>query len=808
MIDRARVVVVGGGIAGVSTLYHLTRLGWDDVALVEANELTSGSTWHAAGLCTQFIQSYNLMTLLRRSLDLYDVLPEETGVDVGLHRCGSVRIATTEDRLHQFEQVLGIAENVGVPMEIVSPERAAELFPLATTDGVLAAAHLPTDGHVDPSGLTSSLARGALDRGATIERHTRVTALQRERGGWMVSTTNGEIAAQHVVIAAGQWSRQVARLAGVELPIVPLQHHYVVTEPLPELEGLAQELPVFRDPDNSFYARQEGGGLLVGPFERDPKTWALDGVPDDFHGKLLPPDLEQIESVPRRGGGADPGVRRGRPQDGDQRARRLHARRQLPDGAGARAARAPRARGLLHLRDRLRRRGGRVCRGVDRRGPAERQHVGARRAPLRRLRALDLVRRRARVRGLRARVRDPLPRGGAPGRPPAAHRPALRPAAREGGRDRRPLGLGAPALVRARRRGARRLRLRPRQLARGGRRGVPRRPERRRRPRPDELREVRGRRARAPRRSSTGLCANRLPVRARPDLPDADPHRARRDRGRRHGRARRAGSLLRRLRRGHRDARPRLDRSGTCPRTARCASRTSPSRRRADARRPALARAAAAPDARRPLARGVPVLPLPRARARQARVLALRVSYVGELGFELHHPLECSATSTTRSGRRARTSASSTSATARSSRCASRSATGSGAPTSRPTGRRSRRGSTGSSPGTRATSSAARRSSASARRGRRTCSRASSVDADGADAHGYEPVYAGGERPVAYVSSGGYGHVVERSIALAYLPVAHAAVGTELEVGILGERRRAVVAEQPLYDPLNERLRS
>ena len=129
MIDRARVLVIGGGIAGVSTLYHLTRLGWDDVALVEANELTSGSTWHAAGLCTQFIQSYNLMTLLRRSLELYDGLPEETGVDVGLHRCGSVRIATTDDRLHQFEHVLGIAENVGVPMEIVSPERGRGALP-------------------------------------------------------------------------------------------------------------------------------------------------------------------------------------------------------------------------------------------------------------------------------------------------------------------------------------------------------------------------------------------------------------------------------------------------------------------------------------------------------------------------------------------------------------------------------------------------------------------------------------------------------------------------------------------------------
>ena len=182
MTDRARVLVIGGGIAGVSTLYHLTRLGWDDVALVEANELTSGSTWHAAGLCTQFIQSYNLMTLLRRSLELYDGLPAETGVDVGLHRCGSVRIATTDDRLHQFEQVLGIAENVGVPMEIVSPERAAELFPLATFDGVLAAAHLPDRRPRRPLGRHHEpRPRGARPRGDDRAPHARHRAAPRPR---------------------------------------------------------------------------------------------------------------------------------------------------------------------------------------------------------------------------------------------------------------------------------------------------------------------------------------------------------------------------------------------------------------------------------------------------------------------------------------------------------------------------------------------------------------------------------------------------------------------------------------------------
>ncbi|HJU47722.1 MAG TPA: FAD-binding oxidoreductase, partial [Gaiellaceae bacterium] len=294
MISDARVVVVGGGVAGVSTLYHLTRLGWSDVALVEAAELTSGSTWHAAGLCTQFIQSYNLMTLLRNSVELYQRLEEDTGLPVDYHRCGSVRIGTTADRLHQFDDVLGIAQNVGVPMEVVTPERARELFPLASMEGVLAAAYLPTDGHADPTSLTNSLAKGATDAGAAIVRHAPVSALVREQGRWTVTTARGTIRADHVVLAAGQWTRQVARLAGVELPIVPLEHHYVMTEPIAEVRDRAVELPVFRDPDNSFYARQEGEGLIVGPFEKRPRAWSLEGVPDDFHGKLLSPRLEQI----------------------------------------------------------------------------------------------------------------------------------------------------------------------------------------------------------------------------------------------------------------------------------------------------------------------------------------------------------------------------------------------------------------------------------------------------------------------------------------------------------------------------------
>jgi dimethylglycine dehydrogenase len=807
VIGRARVLVIGGGIAGVSTLYHLTRLGWDDVALVEADELTSGSTWHAAGLCTQFNQSYNLMALLRRSLELYERLPDETGVEVGLHRCGSVRIATTPDRLHQFAHVLGIAENVGVPMEIVSPEHAAELFPLATFDDVLAAAYLPTDGHVDPSGVTSSLARGALDRGATIERHTRVTALGRDRSGWRVTTTTGEVTAEHVVIAAGQWSRQVARLAGVELPIVPLQHHYVVTEPISAVEERTTELPVFRDPDNSFYARQEGGGLIVGPFERDPKTWALDGVPDDFHGKLLPPDLEQIETCLVAAAGRIPvfgevGLKTvvngpdGYTPDGKCLMGPIPGRPGLHvlagfsifgivfgGGAGAYAAEwlvdGQPSDNLWELDVR---RFGDYARStsyvVARASevfedeykihyPEEERPAGR---PLRTDPLYERLLAKGAVRGVRAGWERPLW------------------FARNGeARDVYGFGRGnwfdaVGEECRAVRSGV----------------GVL-----------DQTSfakfEVTGEGAEA---YLDRVCANRLPsepgrlcltqlltdrggIEADVTVALVEPDRwyvVSAAATETHD----LGWLQRHL---PEDGSVRLDNV-----TARTGVLT-----------------VAGPRSRELLQRLTPddlspaAFPFFRCRELElgrAQVLALRVSYVGELGWELHHPLELQRhlydvlweageeLGLVDFGYRALESM-------RFEKCyrlwgADLSADWS--PLQAGLDRF-----VAWDKGDFVGREALLRERDAGPSHTLSCL---VVDADGADAHGYEPVYAGDERPVAYVSSGGYGHVVERSLALAYLPTAHAEVGTELEVGILGERRRAVVVEQPLYDPLNERLRS
>ncbi len=295
MRSKSKVVVIGGGVAGCSVLYHLTKLGWNDVTLVEASELTSGSTWHAAGLCTQMISSWNLMKVLRHSLQLYKSIEAETGQAVDFHECGSLRIGTSDDRVDEFHNRKGIAETLGISIEVIGPDRARELHPLASFDDAKAIAYIPSDGYVDSGGVATALAKGATMAGAEINRNTRVTAMTRSGDGWVVETTKGSIRADIVVNAAGQWARQLGRMVGLELPIIPIEHHYLITEPLKVVQDLKVELPVLRDPDSSYYIREEGGGLLVGPFERNTVAWSVDGVPEDFHSSLLEPAMERLE---------------------------------------------------------------------------------------------------------------------------------------------------------------------------------------------------------------------------------------------------------------------------------------------------------------------------------------------------------------------------------------------------------------------------------------------------------------------------------------------------------------------------------
>jgi sarcosine dehydrogenase len=294
---RSRVVVIGGGIAGVSVLHHLARLGWTDSVLVEKGQLTSGSTWHAAGLCTQFNASLPLTRVLMRSLRLYDELGADSDVGVGLKRVGSVRLATTDDELDQLRARAETARVAGLPYELIGPGEVRDLFPLADSSGIKAAAHLPSDGYVDPALVTQALAGAARQAGCSILERTEVRATTETDDGWRVETNRGEIDCEVVVNAAGQWARSVGRLAGIDLPIVALQHQYVVTEELEEVRALERELPVLRDPEHSYYVRQEGGGLLVGPFEKDPLPFAPEGVPSDFEGRLLPGNLDQIMDV-------------------------------------------------------------------------------------------------------------------------------------------------------------------------------------------------------------------------------------------------------------------------------------------------------------------------------------------------------------------------------------------------------------------------------------------------------------------------------------------------------------------------------
>ena len=297
MRSEARVVVIGGGVAGCSTLYHLTKLGWQDVVLLEENELTSGSTWHAAGLCTQMIGSWNLMKVLQYSIALYKSLEAETGQAVDYHECGSLRLALNEERLDEYRNRQGIAETLGVPMKIISADEAKRLWPLGNFDDALAAAHIATDGYVDPTSVTHALAKGAQNGGAEICRHTAVQAIERRDGQWLLKTNKGDIRADIVVNAAGQWARQVGRMVGLELPIIPLEHHYLITELVPEVQALDFEMPVMRDPEASYYIREENGALLVGPFERDTVAWAVNGIPEDFHSSLLEPNLDRLESI-------------------------------------------------------------------------------------------------------------------------------------------------------------------------------------------------------------------------------------------------------------------------------------------------------------------------------------------------------------------------------------------------------------------------------------------------------------------------------------------------------------------------------
>ena len=303
MTTDTQAVIVGGGIMGVSLAWHLTRRGWRDVVLLEKGELTAGSTWHAAGLCTHFAHNPTVMEMRAASVRLYrDVLPAESGESTGFHPCGALRVTRSAERMAEFRHVQGLGQFLGHEFRILTPGELARVHPLAHTGGLLGAIHEPNDGHVDPALATSALAAGARSRGAEIRRHEPVRAIERDAAGaWVVHTDRGAIRSRHVVNAAGTWCREIGAMMGVDLPVVPMLHQYLVTAGVPEIAARTAagepELPMIRDPEESWYVRQERDGFIVGPYETDGRPWGVDGIPPGFGMELLPPELDRVESI-------------------------------------------------------------------------------------------------------------------------------------------------------------------------------------------------------------------------------------------------------------------------------------------------------------------------------------------------------------------------------------------------------------------------------------------------------------------------------------------------------------------------------
>ncbi|HUL07138.1 MAG TPA: FAD-dependent oxidoreductase [Candidatus Acidoferrum sp.] len=293
--SAARAVIIGGGIIGCSTAYHLAKLGWRDVVLLERHKLTSGSTWHAAGLVGQLRTSANITQLLKYSVELYAKLEQETGQATGWKMNGGLRLACNTERLTEIKRQATTARSFGLEMHILTPEEARKLWPPMEIGDVVGAAFLPTDGQANPADIAQALAKGARAGGVRIVEDCRVTAIRMKNGRAVgVATASGDVTADVVVNCAGQWAREVGRLAGVSMPLQSVQHQYLVTEPI---EGVPRNMPTLRDPDRLIYGKEEVGGLVVGGYEPNPIPWALDGIPDGFHFTLLDSNWDHFEPL-------------------------------------------------------------------------------------------------------------------------------------------------------------------------------------------------------------------------------------------------------------------------------------------------------------------------------------------------------------------------------------------------------------------------------------------------------------------------------------------------------------------------------
>lgn len=298
----ARVVIIGGGVVGVSSLYHLAKAGWTDCVLLEKNELTSGSTWHAAGNVPTFSSSWSLMNMQRYSTELYRGLAQAVDYPMNYHVTGSIRLAHTKQRMQEFQRAKGMGLYQGMAIEVISPDEIKARYPFIETHDLQGALYDPNDGDIDPAQLTQALAKGARDLGQKIVRFCPVTAVRREKGEWIVSTPQGEIRCEYVVNAAGYRAAEVGRMFGRDIPMMVMSHQYILFEEIPELAAWSRDhgrkLPLLRDVDTSYYLRQEKGGMNLGPYERECRAhWAdpSDPMPEDFSFQLFPDDLDRLE---------------------------------------------------------------------------------------------------------------------------------------------------------------------------------------------------------------------------------------------------------------------------------------------------------------------------------------------------------------------------------------------------------------------------------------------------------------------------------------------------------------------------------
>jgi len=299
MKSSARVVVIGGGVVGVSALYHLAKKGWNDVVLVERTELTAGSTWHAAGLLPLFNMSYSVGQLHQYSVELYKTLEAETGQAVGLHVNGNLRLARNRERMDEYRNYQCTAETIGVECHLIGVDEIKKLWPIGNMDGLIGALWHPTDGHIAPVDVTMALAKGARARGAEIYQQTEVTGIERNGDGeWVVKTTKGDITCEHVISCTGNYARTTAKMVGLEIPAIPVEHQYIVTDVDPVLKEYREagnpELPVLRESDSSYYFREERMGWILGPYEKGAPACFADGVPASFEKDLFPGDLERL----------------------------------------------------------------------------------------------------------------------------------------------------------------------------------------------------------------------------------------------------------------------------------------------------------------------------------------------------------------------------------------------------------------------------------------------------------------------------------------------------------------------------------